>query len=107
MSGYSASWNRNRLTGRPALSSNWRVKEDPRPDQAVEPTHWERSLRSSALDEKQQSPPELVAPLRESADEKRAKQAILDGRRLWVGNLRYTAKEDDVRALFLDSTYEV
>ena len=98
MSGNQARWE---------MSSNWRVKTDPRPGQAVKPIHEEQSSRSRALDDDQRIPPKRAAPLRDSTNEKRAIQALHEGRRLWVGDLPRMAKEDDVRALFADNKYEV
>ena len=98
----------NRPTGRSARTlKDWRAKEDARPDQAVEPIDEEQSSRSRALDEDQQIPREVVAPPRESENETREKQAYQGRGQLWVGNLAPMAKEDDVRALFAGSKYEV
>ena len=107
MSRNRASWNMNKPIGRSVLCSNWRVKEDPSLVQAVEPTHEKQSSNMGAFDDSQQIPPEPVAPLRGTANENRAERAIQDGRRLYVGNLPYMAKENDVRSLFADSKYEV
>lgn len=98
---------------RAGMSSNWRARDDNASSSgaAVMPRmnrpRWTRSTELEK-DKDQQAAPKEISPLTESttADE-RAKQAIQDGRRLYVGNLPYMAKTDDVAMLFPNDQYTV
>lgn len=98
------------MSSRANLSDNWRVKSD---NQAVNlPTRQPpRSAhqRPSNLD----SRPTNVLPTTASntlntirgEDDPRTMQAIADGRRVYVGNMPYMAKPEDVKDLFADGDY--
>ncbi|OJJ47074.1 hypothetical protein ASPZODRAFT_132009 [Penicilliopsis zonata CBS 506.65] len=81
-----------RTTGRAFNSPNWRVKSDESPSA--------------------QSPgsPSVKTNTSRSAFSKtgtQVPQAISEGRRLYVGNMPYTAKADDVQALFTATGYNI
>lgn len=100
------------MSSRANLSDNWRVKSD---NQVVDPPTRQppRSghQRPSNLDNRATS----VLPNTASntlntirgEDDPRTLQAIADGRRVYVGNMPYMAKPEDVKGLFADGDYSM
>ena len=101
-----------RLPNRAGMSSNWRARDDNassnnaavmprmnRPHGA--PSEFEKNKDHQA------APKEIRPPTETTTADERAKQAIQEGRRLYVGNLPYIAKTDDVAMLFPENEYTV
>lgn len=98
---------------RAGMSSNWRARDDnASSSNAVVKSltngpRWTRSTESGKNNDRQAAPKEIRSPTESTAADARAKQAIRDGRRLYVGNLPYMAKTDDVAMLFPNDDYTV
>jgi RNA recognition motif-containing protein len=76
------------MSGRADLSTNWRVKSEA---PASSPT--------GPQQEQQPTPPKNVK------DDPVALQAMAEGRRLYVGNLAFTAKREDIAAHFQERDF--
>ena len=96
-----------KMGSRSDLSSNWRIKSDT----ASSSTQDIESDPRSALTEDRGNQKEAVeTPSTDDIrgeDDPRTLQAIDEGRRLYVGNLLYAAKPNDVESLFLGNKYEM
>ncbi|KAL3451634.1 hypothetical protein BJX65DRAFT_222280 [Aspergillus insuetus] len=82
-----------RTTGRAFNSPNWRVKGE-------EPSS------STSRDNNQENSQTQGTPRGSSYGGNRVPQAISEGRRLYVGNMPYTAKIEDVQTLFNKGGFE-
>lgn len=105
---------------RSKLSNNWRIKSDATPrdrsDNAVRqqmnsyPSH-RHTQQNSPIHENGISMNTEAGSLGiqtiRGEDDPRTAQAIAEGRRLYVGNLPYMAKADDVEDLFKSGEYRV
>lgn len=110
----------NRTASRSQLSSNWRTKIDAPPtagNNAATPTQapllmpdylQRRDLRSRSRDKEENKPsrPFNGGRLRGENDPTTL-QAIAEGRRLYVGNMPYIAKTEDVERLLAEGGYQV
>jgi hypothetical protein len=91
------------MTGRADLSTNWRVKSEtpaPSPTTNYRGKGW-GSKQEGREDRRQSTPSNNVK------DDPLAVQAMEEGRRLYVGNMPYMAKKEDVESLFRDGDYKV
>ena len=96
------------MSGRAQLSDNWRLRDNT-PSQEAQTTgsnnrgvqHLDRTHRNT----EDQGP--RVSEVLRGDDDPQTIQAIDEGRRLYVGNLPYMAKTNDVEQLFFDSGYHV
>lgn len=84
-----------RIFGRAANSNNWRVKSDGSPD-SFSP----RSSNNGSNNYNNRSPFNRGSPQQSSP-------AITEGRRLYVGNMPYTARKEDVETLFAGGDYQM
>lgn len=100
------------MSSRANLSDNWRVKSD---NQAVDPptrqpprsAHQRPSnLDSRATNVLPNTASNTLNTIR-GEDDPRTLQAIADGRRVYVGNMPYMAKPEDVKGLFADGDYSM
>lgn len=110
----------NRTANRSELSNNWRTKVDAPPRASnnaatrissprFEPDYLQqRDLRGRERDkkEKESNGPVGGETLR-GEDDPKTLQAIAEGRRLYVGNMPYRAKTEDVEMLFPDKDYRM
>ena len=109
---FHATQDTQQFLNRAGMSSNWRARDDnaSSSNAAVMP-RMNRPHRTPSEFEKnkdhQAAPRETRPPTESTTADERAKQAIQDGRRLYVGNLPYIAKTDDVAMLFPDDEYTV
>ncbi|KAL1961925.1 hypothetical protein VTN77DRAFT_754 [Rasamsonia byssochlamydoides] len=81
-----------RTTGRAFNSPNWRIKAEESPN-GHSPRFSNQSSNSSRSPFNRSSP--------------QVPQAIAEGRRLYVGNMPYMAKKEDVEALFAGGDYKI
>lgn len=100
------------MSSRANLSDNWRVKSDNQVvDLSTRPPPRSAYQRPSNLDNRASN----VLPNTASntlntirgEDDPRTLQAIADGRRVYVGNMPYMAKPEDVKGLFADGEYSM
>lgn len=110
----------NRTGSRSELSSNWRTRIDAPPTAGnnaatrtqaplEKPDYLQRldfQNRSSNKDETKFNRPFNGGQLR-GEDDPATLQAIAEGRRLYVGNMPYIAKTEDVERLFAADDYQV
>lgn len=97
------------MAGRSELSNNWRAKSDT-PSGIISHSHRLNGFRSSnttpiALGQRDFRNPSTDHIRGE--DDPRTLQAIEEGRRLYVGNLPYMAKTEDVENLFVRNGYQM
>ena len=98
---------------RAGMSSNWRARDDnaSSSNAALMPRtnrpRWTRSTIPEKNKDHRAAPKEISPPTEGTTADERAKHAIQDGRRLYVGNLPYMAKIDDVAMLFPSDEYTV
>lgn len=100
------------MSSRANLSNNWRVKSD---NQAVNPPIRQapRSVHQRPSNPDSQPRNELPKTASHTLntirgeDDPRTLQAIADGRRVYVGNMPYMAKPEDVKGLFADGDYSM
>lgn len=100
------------MSSRANLSSNWRVKSD---NQAVDPPTRQAPRIAHQRPSNPDSQPTHILPNTtfntlntiRGEDDPRTLQAIADGRRVYVGNMPYMAKPDDVKGLFADGDYSM
>ena len=110
----------NRTATRSELSSNWRTKTDapprtgnnaatPTPGPASKPDYLQqRNIRDLRKDEKENKFDEpVIGEQLRGEDDPKTLQAIAEGRRLYVGNMPYIAKTEDVELLFADGNYQM
>ena len=103
------------MAGRAGLSDNWRMKSDILPQDngsAVESSGHRYGWGSQQHKDFNVETKRITAENRGSAttrgeDDPRTLQAISEGRRLYVGNMPYMAKTQDVAALFASQSYTV
>lgn len=110
----------NRTASRSELSSNWRTRVDARPstgNNAATPTpgppskpdyiqqrgSWSKSREKT---ENKSDEPVGGGTLR-GEDDPDTLRAIAEGRRLYVGNMPYMAKTNDVEMLFAEGDYQM
>ena len=110
----------NRTASRSELSRNWRTKSDAPPttgNNAATPTPGPPSRtnhlqqlgfrsKSRDKDENISDGPVNGGQLR-GEDDPATRQAIAEGRRLYVGNMPYIAKTEDVERLFAEGEYQM
>ena len=103
-----------RVFGRAGMSANWRVKGDNNvlsSDSGVTSPmnrpRWTHSTKSETNNDRQAASNEIRQSTGSTTADERATQAIQDGRRLYVGNLPYMAKTDDIAMLFPGDDYTV
>ena len=95
------------------MSSNWRARDDNVSSSnsvvmaRMNRPRWTGSTKSEKNNDRQAAPKEIRVPKESTTADERATQAIQDGRRLYVGNLPYMAKTDDVAMLFPADEYTV
>jgi len=82
--------------GRADLSTNWRVKSDL---PASSPTGPNRGWGQT---QENRESPQQNTPSKYTKDDQLAIRALEEGRRLYVGNMNYMAKREDVEELFKD-----
>jgi hypothetical protein len=87
--------NGTRTNGRAFNSANWRVKSDESPG-GFSP----RSSNQGSNNYNNRSP-------YNRGSQQQASPAIAEGRRLYVGNMPYTAKKEDVETLFAEGDYQM
>lgn len=110
----------NRTASRSELSSNWRTRIDAPPRIGNNAATRTPGLTSKPAQRQQsdlliQGRGSNVDRSNEPLDEKSLRgedhpstlQAIAEGRRLYVGNMPYFAKTEDVEALFVDCNYQM
>ena len=68
---------------------------------------WTGPTKLEKNNDRQAAPKEIRPRTESTAADERATQAIQDGRRLYVGNLPYMAKTEDVAMLFPGEDYTV
>ncbi|CAF9942587.1 MAG: hypothetical protein ALECFALPRED_009829 [Alectoria fallacina] len=107
----------NRTASRSDLSSNWRTKGDapPRTDNHAairasgppsKPDYLQqRDFWSKGRDMKEEK--SVDGETLRGEDDPKTLQAIAEGRRLYVGNMSYIAKTEDVEMLFAEGDYPV
>ncbi|MCJ1226267.1 hypothetical protein MMC12_002917 [Toensbergia leucococca] len=113
------------MTSRSGLSNSWRVKSDNNPvpnnqplQTSIPTKRYDQSYRNKGLESTHQSNPLADRLIRSTQsngdnpdlqirgeDDPKTLQAIEEGRRLYVGNMPYMAKPEDVEALFTDGGY--
>lgn len=106
----------NKTASRSKLSDNWRTKCDPPPrtgNNAATSSPksdylQQRGYRSKSADKKVNKSygPAKGETLR-GEDDPNTLQAIAEGRRLYVGNMPYIAKTNDVEMLFASDDYRM
>lgn len=94
------------------MSSNWRARDntslnDAVPERRSSRPGWTRSTNSGRHDRRETAATQYTRPSDKAGNDDDTKRAIQDGRRLYVGNLPYMAKVDDVAMLFTASNYTV
>lgn len=102
------------MAGHSELSNNWRAKSDT-PSEIVSHSHRLNEFRSSnttptALGQRDLRKPISRIPSIDhirGEEDPRTLQAIEEGRRVYVGNLPYMAKTEDVENLFVMSGYQM
>lgn len=100
------------MSSRANLSNNWRVKSD---NQAVDPpirqaphiVHQRPSNPDSQSTKVLSNTASNTLNTIRGEDDPRTLQAIADGRRVYVGNMPYMAKPEDVKGLFADGDYSM
>lgn len=100
------------MSSRANLSDNWRVKSD---NQAVDASTRQPPRSARQRPSNLNSRPTNVLPKAASntlntirgEDDPRTLQAIADGRRVYVGNMPYMAKPEDVKGLFANGDYSM
>ena len=107
----------NRTASRSELSTNWRTKVDAPPttgNNAAAPPPGpsdnlqQREFKSKSRDKKEdESNRPVDGETMRGEDDPNTLQAIAEGRRLYVGNMPYIAKTEDVENLFADGGYPV
>lgn len=100
------------MSSRANLSDNWRVKSD---NQALDPPSRQPPRSAHQRPSNPDNRATSVLPNTTShtlntirgEDDPRTLQAIADGRRVYVGNMPYMAKPEDVKGLFADGEYSM
>ena len=102
------------MGGRSEISSNWRIKSITSPEndyfkQSDYSRHGDDPSSRAIMKKNTVIPPSATsssATLRGENDP-RTLQAIEEGRRLYVGNLPYMARTEDVESLFVQHGYQM
>jgi hypothetical protein len=96
-------------------STNWRVKSEdrPPPQQGQDRRAWReggQGRQQQAQYQGRSGPVRNAQWMNDSSttkDDPQAQQAMAEGRRLYVGNMPYMAKTEDVDTLFQSEEYKV
>lgn len=102
------------MANRSQIFSNWRAKAQP-PSNIEQPNlengnPQDYNANSEAFNRKipPNIPPNASYPAEiRGEDDPRTLQAIAEGRRLYVGNLPYMAKTEDIQDLFVSNNYQM
>ena len=97
---------------RSELSSNWRAKGQATSDEVTSNpgfnnSRWTWPVVLGRHDSRNAGAPQHNSPPTSIGADEAAERAISEGRRLYVGNLSYFAKEGDVAGLFAGEEFEV